>query len=140
MEECPFCRIVSGKIKSHVIYEDDSVCAFLDHAKDVDYHMLVIPKKHYTSILDCDPVLLAHLIQTVQKIADHCVTRLGFDGINLLSAANQAAGQSVPHFHLHLIPRKKCDGINAWPTFNGAALSLEEAAAFLTSETDSKVD
>ena len=103
----------------------------LDRAKDVDYHMLAIPKKHVKNILDCDDETLANLLFTVKKISSHCVDSLGFEGVNILSAANEAAGQSVPHFHIHIIPRKNKDDLNAWPSFPGSKIDLLEAFEFL---------
>lgn len=131
MEECTFCKIIAGKMNSHLIYEDHHTLVILDTAKDVDYHMLVIPKKHIYNILDCDESSLTNIMTTVKKVSTHCVNQLGFDGVNMLSASNEAAGQSVPHFHVHLIPRKLNDRINAWPILPGATVNLAEASSFL---------
>ena len=117
---CVFCKIVNGEIPSLKIYEDEHAVVFMDIAEDVDAHMVAIPKKHVESILDCDADTLAHLILAVQKVANHCVAHCGYDGVNLLNASGESAGQSVPHFHIHIIPRKKDDGIDAWPVFDGA--------------------
>lgn len=62
----------------------------------------------------------------VQKVARHCVNRCGYDGMNLLNASGESADQSVSHLHLHLIPRRKGDGIDAWPPFEGARTSIQE--------------
>lgn len=88
--------------------------------------MVAIPKKHVKCILDCDAEILGYLMATVKKIANHCVDNCGFDGVNLLNASDESAGQSVPHFHIHIIPRKSGDGINAWPKFGGAKFGIEE--------------
>jgi histidine triad (HIT) family protein len=92
----------------------------MDISKDVDGHMLAIPKKHYKNILDCDTETLSHLMQTVKKVSNHCVNNCGYNGVNLLNASDESAGQSVSHFHIHIIPRKANDNIDAWPKFNGA--------------------
>ncbi|SRR5699024_2134387 len=126
MEQCPFCLIISNKIPSKKIYEDDYSCVFLDQAKDVNYHMLAVPKKHVCNILSCDSETLTHLMNAIQIVSNHCVA-CGFSGVNLLNASGQDAGQSVSHLHIHLIPRKKNDNINAWPNFNGSSVSLDEA-------------
>lgn len=131
MEICPFCNIVDKKSDSYIIYEDEKTLVILDKAKDVDYHMLAIPKKHVKNILDCDEETLANLLLTVKKISNYCVDSLGFEGVNILSAANEAAGQSVSHFHIHIIPRRNKDGLNAWPSFPGAKIDLVEAFEFL---------
>ena len=126
MENCVFCQIVSGNIPCLIIYEDPFTMAFLDIAKDVDGHILVIPKHHVKNILDCDTETLAHLMDTVKKISNHCVDICGYDGVNLLNASDESVGQSVPHFHIQIIPRKHGDGIDAWPRFDGANQELEE--------------
>lgn len=124
--DCVFCKIISGDIPSFKIYEDEYTLAFMDIAKDVDGHIVVIPKAHIKSILDCDVETLNHLMLTVKKIANHLVDNCGYDGVNLLNASDESAGQSVPHFHIHIIPRKNNDGIDAWPRFNGAKYDIEE--------------
>ncbi len=120
---CVFCQIVQKKIPSYIIYEDDYTLVFLDIAQDVDGHMLAIPKKHVQTIFDCDAETLSHLMNTVQKVSHHC-KKCGYDGINLLNASDESAGQSVPHFHIHIIPRKKNDQIDAWPHFPGSKTEL----------------
>ncbi len=123
---CVFCDMIRGKVTCQKIYETNEVLVFLDKAQDVDYHLLAVPKKHVTNLLDCDAKTLQLLLETIQYVATYCVDKLGFAGANILSAANQAAGQSVSHFHIHLILRKEKDGINAWPTFTGATKSVEK--------------
>lgn len=125
--DCVFCRIIAGNLPALKVYEDERTLVIMDIARDVDGHMLVIPKKHVQSLLDCDPETLAALMATAQKVARHCVNRCGYDGVNLLNASGESAGQSVAHLHLHLIPRQKGDGIDAWPPFEGARASIQEA-------------
>lgn len=132
MEDCVFCRIVKKEIPCMKIYEDADTLVFLDIAKDVDGHMLVIPKKHVKNLLDCDAGTLHHLMDTVRKVSAHCVENCGYDGVNILHASGESAGQSVPHFHIHLIPRKEKDGIDAWPEFRGAHKSLDAIRETLT--------
>ncbi len=126
MNNCVFCKIISGEFSSYKVYEDTDVLAFLDIAKDVDYHILVVPKHHVVNILDCDSELLNKIMQVVKKISNHLVEDCGFTGVNILNASGVSAGQSVPHFHIHLIARKEDDGVDAWPKFNGSKLSLED--------------
>ena len=123
---CVFCKIVSGQIPSRIVYEDEYTLVFMDIAKDVDGHMVAIPKKHVKCILDCDTDTLHHLMAAVKTVSNHCVDHCGYDGVNLLNASDETAGQSVPHFHIHIIPRKKDDGIDAWPKFPGANYDIEE--------------
>lgn len=120
MSDCIFCKIASGEIQGMRIYEDAETLAFMDLAKDVDGHVLVIPKKHCKNILDCDAETLSAVMNTVQKVSLHLTEKCGYDGVNLLNASDESAGQSMPHFHIHIIPRRKNDGIDAWPSFAGA--------------------
>lgn len=122
---CIFCKIVEGSVPSMKVYEDDSTLVFMDIADDVDGHMVAIPKKHVTSIFDCDRETLDLLMYSVKKVCDHCKTDCGYDGVNLLNASGDAAGQSVGHFHIHIIPRKNDDGVDAWPSFTGAKSKRE---------------
>ena len=125
MSDCIFCRIAAGEIPCRKIYEDEQTLAFMDVANDVDGHILVIPKAHYKNILDCEPDVLNAVIRSVQKISVHLTHHCGYDGVNLLNASDESAGQSVPHFHIHLIPRKQGDQINAWPDFKGAKQDID---------------
>ena len=126
MDNCIFCKIIKGEIPSYKIYEDEYTFAFLDIAKDVDGHILVVPKKHVKNILDCDNETLTHVMDTVKKVSNHLVETIGYDGVNLLNASDESAGQTVAHFHIHIIPRTKNDNIDAWPKFCGAKHELQE--------------
>ena len=128
---CIFCKIIKGEIPCYKIYEDDDCLAFLDIAKDIDGHTLVIPKKHCCNTLDCDDETLSKVIKCVKKISNHYVNDLKYDGIDIINANNEAAQQSVMHLHYHIIPRKNNDNVDAWPKFNGALKSLEETHQFL---------
>lgn len=126
MDNCIFCKIISGEIPSYKIYEDEFVFAFLDIAGDVYGHTLVIPKKHCTNVLDCDKETLAHVISAVQKISQHFVEHCGFDGVNIMNASGKSAEQSVFHLHFHIIPRKTGDGISAWPFHDKFDMNMGE--------------
>ena len=126
MNDCIFCKIAAGEVPSRKVFEDEHTLAFLDIAGDVDGHILVIPKKHVKNILDCDGETLERVMGTVKRVADHLVENCGYDGVNLLNASDESAGQSVLHFHIHIIPRKAGDGIDAWPKFEGAKREIEE--------------
>lgn len=125
MENCVFCKIISGEFSSRKIYEDDKTLAFLDVAKDVDGHILVVPKKHCKNILDTDNETLAAVMKTVKLVSNHLVQNCGYEGVNLLNASDESAGQTVPHLHIHIIPRKTGDCIDAWPKFDGAKEDLD---------------
>ena len=124
MDTCIFCKLLREHT-AKIVYEDDFTAAFMDIAGDVDGHILVIPKKHTKNILDADEITLNRVMSTVKKVANHLVDDCGYEGVNLLNASGECAGQSVPHLHIHIIPRKKQDGIDAWPEFRGATQSLE---------------
>ncbi|MBP3637489.1 MAG: HIT domain-containing protein [Clostridia bacterium] len=129
MESCIFCRMANGQQPCLKIYDDEYALAFMDIAKDVDGHMLVIPKFHCSSILDCDAELLRHTICAVKTVTNHLVDNCGYDGVDLMNASGEAAGQSLPHFHIHIIPRRKNDGLGGtgeWPVFPGAKCDLTE--------------
>ncbi len=128
MNDCIFCKIVSGEIPSCKIYEDDNVYAFLDISCDVYGHTLVIPKKHAVNVLDADENTLCSVISAVGKISRHYTENLGFDGVDILNASGEAAQQSVFHLHFHIIPRKHGDGIDAWPFKDRHDFDLAQAA------------
>lgn len=123
---CVFCGIVSGAVPSLKVYEDEHALVFMDVARDVDGHMVAIPKEHVGSILDCDEETLRRLMRAIKAVSCRCVSDCGYEGVNLLHASGESAGQSIPHLHFHLIPRKRNDGIDAWPSFPG---SKEEPSA-----------
>lgn len=114
-EDCVFCRIAKGEAPCYKIYEDEYTLAFLDIAGDAPGHTLVVPKRHAESLLDCDGETLSHMMETVKLISDHYVEKCGYSGVNILNASGKSAQQSVLHFHIHVIPRKEGDGLNAWP-------------------------
>ena len=124
--DCIFCKIISGELPGRIVYKDESAVVFMDIAEDVDGHMVAVPRKHVKNILDCDSDTLNHLMAAVKRVAGHCTENCGYDGVNLLNASDESAGQSVPHFHIHIIPRKKGDGIDAWPAFRGGRRNLED--------------
>lgn len=105
MDNCIFCKIAQGEIPSKKIYEDDNVLAFLDINPTSYGHTLVIPKSHADSFLEADEKTLETVFAAAQKIARHLEKELNCEGINVLSNIREAAGQSVNHFHVHLIPR-----------------------------------
>ena len=125
MNDCIFCKILKGELPCMKIYEDEHTMAFLDIAKDVDGHILVIPKKHVTNILDADGETLSHVMNTVKKIGAHLTENCGYEGMNILNANNECSGQTVFHLHIHIIPRKRDDGVAGFPKFAGAKIPLE---------------
>ena len=109
MENCIFCKIVQKDIPGKIIYEDDVCLAFLDLSQTTDGHTLVIPKKHYKNILEVNDETLTHLIVVTKKLANKIVKNLNANGVNILTNANEIAGQTVMHFHIRIIPRYNQD-------------------------------
>lgn len=126
MKECIFCKIIKGEIPCYKIYEDENTLAFLDIAQDCYGHTLVIPKNHYTNVLDCNEDILAKVMATVKKVANHYVNDCGFNGVNILNASGEDAQQSVFHLHFHILPRKDKNEYDAFPSLPGEACSLAE--------------
>jgi histidine triad (HIT) family protein len=110
MAECVFCNIRDGKIPSMRILEDDRTLVFMDINPLNAGHCLVVTKAHAATLFDADPEDLRAAIATAQRVARALRQALKPDGLNLLQANGPAAFQSVPHFHLHLIPRWTGDG------------------------------
>lgn len=129
MDGCVFCSIAAGKIPCMKVYEDEKTLAFMDIAGDVDGHILVIPKAHFASVLDCGAPSLAAVMATVQRVSAHLTENCGYTGVNLLNASGESAGQSVAHFHIHVIPRREGDGVDAWPHFAGARQDIKQVFA-----------
>ena len=105
MENCIFCKIANKEIPGKIVYEDDLCLAFLDLSQTTNGHTLVVPKTHYQNILDVDKEVLSHLIKVTKKLTNRIITNLDAKGANVLTNANEVAGQTVMHFHIHIIPR-----------------------------------
>ncbi len=109
----------SGEIRGLWIYENEFAVAFMDTARDYDGHILVTPKAHCSDIMDCLEDIAKEVMSVVRLVSRHLTENSGYDGVDIMSANGAAAGQSVYHLHIHIIPRKKDDGlggIGEWPT------------------------
>lgn len=105
MMDCIFCEIAKGRIPCRKVYEDEDVLAFLD-VNPVTYgHTLVIPKAHVESFRQADAETVGKVFGVACALGNEIANKLGAEGMNMLSNAGEAAGQTVPHFHVHLIPR-----------------------------------
>lgn len=100
-----FCKIIDGEIPSTKVYEDDDVLAILDISQVTRGHTLVMPKKHYDNFLSCPQEIMHKVYDVAQRIGQAEVQVLGAKGVNILTNVGEKAGQSVPHFHVHVIPR-----------------------------------
>ncbi|HEM4129641.1 TPA: HIT family protein [Streptococcus suis] len=119
MSDCIFCKIVAGEIPASKVYEDDQVLAFLDITQVTKGHTLVIPKKHYRNVLDMDAEAAGQLFTAVPAIARHLKEKLGASGLNIVNNNEEAAGQTIFHTHIHLLPRfDQNDGLDIQFTVN----------------------
>ena len=110
MNECIFCKIVGKEIPATVIYEDGEVLAFMDIGPIVKGHALVIPKAHHDPVTATPDDLVAKMHVVAKRIARAQMDGLGADGVNIMQNNGAAAGQEVPHIHIHVIPRFADDG------------------------------
>ncbi|WP_409253345.1 HIT family protein [Bacillus sp. SCS-153A] len=118
MSDCIFCKIIDGEIPSSKVYEDDHVLAFLDISQVTKGHTLVIPKVHKENVYELTEEIASNIFAAVPKIANAIKAEYNPIGLNLLNNNGEDAGQSVFHFHLHIIPRYgQGDGFGAvWKT------------------------
>ncbi|MDD7735403.1 MAG: HIT family protein [Bacillales bacterium] len=105
MDDCIFCKIVKGEIPYYKVYEDDDVLAFLDISQTTLGHTLVISKQHFPNLLYVPKDILSKVMGAAQRIAQAQVSSLKAKGVNLINNTNEIAGQTVMHFHVHVIPR-----------------------------------
>jgi histidine triad (HIT) family protein len=110
MSDCVFCKIRDGQIPSTKVYEDERTLCIMDINPLNSGHCLVLTRAHAATIFEAEPADLQAAILTAQRVAAAQRTALKPDGLNMLQANGPAAFQSVPHFHLHLIPRWTNDG------------------------------
>ena len=108
---CIFCKIVAGEIPCFKLTEDDETLAFMDINPVHDGHALIIPKAHYPTVFDTPPEAIAAAALTTRRIAQAVRAAVQPDGINLMQANGPGAGQSVGHFHFHVLPRRNGDGL-----------------------------
>jgi histidine triad (HIT) family protein len=109
--DCIFCRIVSRKAPAHRVYEDERTLVFMDIFPVADGHTLIVPKAHCDDLFDADPEDLSALIARSRDVA-HAIRRvLSPDGLGVFQLNGAAAGQTVFHYHMHLIPRHHGDGL-----------------------------
>ena len=106
MRDCIFCQILTGELPSSVVYRDERCVAFLDIHPINPGHVLVVPVRHESELSDLDPTIAGHLMIVAQRIAAALrQSSLRCEGINLLLADGEAAGQEIFHTHVHVVPR-----------------------------------
>lgn len=123
---CVFCNIIEGKIPSSKIYEDDDVLAILDISQATKGHTLVMPKKHYENILQIPEDDYIKVMSKVKKIAQVILKAFDAKGLNILNNCNEVSGQTVMHFHVHIIPRYNTDDIQIKFTDHSSQYNLED--------------
>ena len=129
-DNCIFCKIANGEIPSKTIYEDDMFRAILDLGPAAKGHALLLPKDHYADLFALPDETAAAAIVTAKKIAAGMKEKLGADGFNLVQNNGEVAGQTVFHFHLHMIPRYQTDGQKrGWVPGKPSQEELEETRA-----------
>ena len=126
MDNCIFCKIANGEIPSATVYEDDTFRAILDIAPAHKGHVIVLPKSHADNLFELDDEVAAKALPVVKKIAKALKAVTGCDGVNVLQNNGTAAGQSVFHLHIHIIPRFEGDGI--LPVWDQGSYADGEAA------------
>ncbi len=109
MENCIFCKIASGEIPSATLYEDDDFRVILDLGPATKGHSLILPKKHAANIAEMPDELLGRAMSVAKKVAVAMKEGLSCDGVNVVQNNGEAAGQTVFHFHMHIIPRYEGD-------------------------------
>ena len=102
---CIFCKIIAGEIPSRTIYEDEEFKVILDISPASKGHALLVSKEHYADLFHIDEEVAARAMKLAKKVGTHMKEVLGCDGLNLLQNNSEAAGQTIFHFHMHLIPR-----------------------------------
>ena len=114
-DECLFCRIVSGELPATVVYEDDNAVAFLDHRPLFPGHTLLVPRQHVETLGDLPTKLVAPYFEAAQLLS--LAVESAMDAEGTFVAMNNRVSQSVPHLHVHIVPRRRKDGLKGffWP-------------------------
>jgi histidine triad (HIT) family protein len=115
MDNCLFCRIVSGELPATIVYEDEKSVAFLDHRPLFHGHTLLVPREHFETLGDVTPSLVEPYFKAAQLLSR--VVESAMDAEGTFVAMNNRVSQSVPHLHVHIVPRRRKDGLKGffWP-------------------------
>lgn len=136
-DDCIFCKIANGEIPTNTIYEDEDFKVIMDIEPATKGHALVLPKNHFDDIYDIDAETLGKAVKVGQKVIKHATKVLGCEGYNLMQNNGKVSGQTVFHFHLHLIPRYEgIQNVNllSWKPNPADAQELKELAKQLRTE------
>ena len=127
--DCIFCRIVRGEVPSFRVFEDDRTLAFMDINPVNPGHELVVPKVHAETIFTLDDPSLTATVRVAQRVARAVQKVFQPDGLNIVQANGPGAAQSVQHFHWHVLPRARHDGLSMnWPLQAGDMAAVADAA------------
>lgn len=128
-DDCIFCKLANGIIPTHTAYEDEDFRVLMDAAPSAKGHALVVPKEHYPDALNADAKILGKAMALAAKTGKAVKEAFGCDGINILQNNGEAAGQTVYHLHLHVIPRYKDDRVVfRYQPLEASEQELEDAA------------
>lgn len=126
-DNCIFCKIANGEIPSKTLYEDEEFRVILDLGPATRGHALILPKDHFANLYELPDEVAAKVMKLAKKMATQMTEKLGCDGFNLVQNNGETAGQTVFHFHLHLIPRYENDGQTiGWTPGSPTQEELEE--------------
>ncbi|MBR6637957.1 MAG: HIT family protein [Lachnospiraceae bacterium] len=130
MDNCIFCKIANGEIPSNTLYEDDDFRVILDIEPATKGHALILPKKHFANLYEIDDERASKVLLVAKKMATKMQKALNCDGLNVVQNNGVAAGQTVFHFHMHLVPRYEQDDAGLdMPNKKAADYDLKEVAA-----------
>lgn len=110
-ENCIFCKLANGEIPTSTLYEDEDFRVILDASPAAKGHALILPKEHYESLYELDDEIAAKALVLAKRMITKLTGILGCDGYNIVQNNGEAAGQTVFHFHIHMIPRHKGDNV-----------------------------
>src|SRR5262249_11873572 len=125
---CVFCELLARRIPAAILYEDELAAVFLPRHPLVPGHCLIVPRAHSADLFDISDEDAAAIMCVARRVARALRESLGCAGVNLLHASGVAAGQSVAHMHVHIVPRWPEDGIDAWPRGPSARPELSNEA------------
>ncbi|GAB1386534.1 HIT family protein [Melaminivora sp.] len=133
--QCIFCRLVAGEIPAAIVAQDELTIAFMDIGQVTPGHVLVATRRHAATLLDVTPQEAAAVLQTAQRVAQAVQAAFDPPGLTLLQANGAVGGQTVGHFHLHVVPRHADDGIHfTWPRQEPGAQVLQGYAERLRAQ------
>jgi histidine triad (HIT) family protein len=135
MSDCLFCKIANGEIPSYTVYEDQEFRAFLDIEPAGPGHTLIVPKKHAANFFELPEETAVHAMQLAQRLAKAMKEVLPIDGLNIIQNNGEVAGQTVMHYHLHVIPRYQgVGGLPGWEKVTVSPEEMQEKAAALAAK------